>query len=131
MGCEALLFTLAAGAIFALVVAIKIIVWGLPILLRAVGLMGPVCEKASVLKRPARLKQQWRNDFAAFKAERDLSGAALLQYVADAALTGMDQAEMNERLLAKGWAPGEIKKGLADFSAFTVTHPLPAETKAG
>jgi hypothetical protein len=131
MGCEALLLILAAGAIFALVVAIKIIAWGFPILLRAVGLMGPVCEKASVLKRPARLKQQWRNDFGAFKAERDMAGAALLQYVADAALTGMDQETMTGHLLAKGWAPGEVKKGLADFNAFVAKHPLPAMAKSG
>lgn len=130
-GCAIILLILAVAALVALAVALKLLFWCLSGLLRAVGLMAPVREKASVLKGPARHKQQWRNDFAAFKSGRDFASAALLQYAADALLAGMDSAAVSAALEAKGWAPGEVKKGLADLSAFLSGHPLLAVKKAG
>jgi hypothetical protein len=38
----------------------------------------------------------------------------------------VNEAAMSAALIAKGWAPEEVDKGLADFRAFLSAHPMPA-----
>ena len=146
LGCLLFLGILAAAALGLITAAGWLIVW----FLRAVGLIGPARHKAysraknkrgQVHEREDRREdgrepssveeilsplQLWRKEFGAFRSERDPVAAALLQYVGDAVLAGMDARGIETALTAKGWASGEVEKGLAEFNAFLSAHPLPA-----